>query len=275
MDLGKNQGFGEINSVFGKIKRFWENLPNLIFLGKSSVFLGKSNELEMNAMLKKNFKGRCEKMSISKSKDVCRTYSEIQKKYVELLEKNNDVLEIRCNVLLDGLELGDYTSDFVCVKSGKDLMVRECVSSKHLMKGKFTRSGLKVNKLRYRHDSYTEMYLVGGDVTVAYNPEDVTNVWLIEKNGKYVEFDLIDSRFEGTTLADVQSIQLTSKELVAKENEVNLQAKVDLAQNIEAIIATTHRNAVVDNGLQNIRQTRRHEQQRAHKDLMNGGDYNV
>lgn len=86
---------------------------------------------------------------------------------------------------------------------------------------------------------------------------------------------MIDSRFEGTTLADVQSIQLTSKELVAKENEVNLQAKVDLAQNIEAIIATTHRNAVVDNGLQNIRQTRRHEQQRAHKDLMNGGDYNV
>lgn len=134
MDLGKNQGFGEINSVFGKIKRFWENLPNLIFLGKSSVFLGKSNELEMNEMLKKNFKGRCEKMSISKSKDVCRTYSVIQKKYVELLEKNNDVLEIRCNVLLDGLELGDYTSDFVCVKSDKDLMVRECVSSKHLMK---------------------------------------------------------------------------------------------------------------------------------------------
>lgn len=103
-------------------------------MGKSPVFLGKSNELEMNAMLKKNFKGRCEKMSISKSKDVCRTYSEIQKKYVELLEKNNDVLEIRCNVLLDGLELGDYTSDFVCVKSGKDLMVRECVSNKHLMK---------------------------------------------------------------------------------------------------------------------------------------------
>lgn len=141
--------------------------------------------------------------------------------------------------------------------------------------GKFTRSGLKVNKLRYRHDSYTEMYLVGGSATVAYNPEDVTNVWLIEKNGKYVKFDLIDSRFEGTTLANVQSIQLTSKELVAKENEVNLQAKVDLAQNIEAIIATTHRNVVVDNGLQNIRQTRRHEQQRTHKDLMKAGDYNA
>lgn len=44
------------------------------------------SELEMNAMLKKNFKGRCEKMSISKSKEVCRTYSEIQKKYVELFE---------------------------------------------------------------------------------------------------------------------------------------------------------------------------------------------
>ena len=42
--------------------------------------------------------------------------------------------------------------------------------------GKFTRSGLKVNKLRYHCEGYTERYLSGGDVTVTYNPEDVTSV---------------------------------------------------------------------------------------------------
>ena len=41
---------------------------------------------------------------------------------------------INFNVLLDGLELGAYTSDFVCVKSDGDLLVRECVSRKFLMK---------------------------------------------------------------------------------------------------------------------------------------------
>lgn len=61
--------------------------------------------------------------------------------------------------------------------------------------GRFTRSGLKVNKLRYRHDNYTEKYLSGGEAMVAYNPEDVSYVWLIEENGQYVRFDLIESRF--------------------------------------------------------------------------------
>lgn len=85
-------------------------------------------------MIKKNFKGRCVKQSVSKSKDVCRTYSDIQTRYLDVLQANDDVIEIRCNVILDGLGIGDYTSDFVCVKSGNDLMVRECVNRKHLMK---------------------------------------------------------------------------------------------------------------------------------------------
>ena len=39
---------------------------------------------------------------------------------------------------------------------------------------------------------YTEQYLSGGDVTVAYNPEDVTSVWLLE-DGDYTEFTVIES----------------------------------------------------------------------------------
>lgn len=85
-------------------------------------------------MRKKNFKGRCEKRVLPKCAEVCRTYDTIQYAYADLLQADDGIKEIRCNVLLDGQDLGEYTSDFVCVKSDGDLMVRECVYRKFLMK---------------------------------------------------------------------------------------------------------------------------------------------
>lgn len=84
-------------------------------------------------MRKKNFKGRCEKKKLSKCEGVCRTFDVIQYAYADLLNGSADIKSFRVNVLLDGLE-GDYTSDFVCVKTDNDLMVRECVERKHLTK---------------------------------------------------------------------------------------------------------------------------------------------
>ena len=85
-------------------------------------------------MRKKNFKGRCEKRKIGKCEDVCKTYDAIQYAYADLLQANDEIKEIRCNVLLNGLDIGEYTSDFVCIKTDGDLMVRECVFRKYLMK---------------------------------------------------------------------------------------------------------------------------------------------
>lgn len=85
-------------------------------------------------MRKKGYKGRCQKKIISKCQDVCRTYDAIQTAYADILQNNNNIKEIKCNVLLDGLETGEYTSDFVCIKTDGDLMVRECVFRKFLMK---------------------------------------------------------------------------------------------------------------------------------------------
>ena len=85
-------------------------------------------------MRKKNFKGRCEKRVLGKCAEVCRTYDAIQYAYADLLQASDEIKEIRCNVLLDGLEVGEYTSDFVCTKADGDLMVRECVYRKFLMK---------------------------------------------------------------------------------------------------------------------------------------------
>ncbi len=85
-------------------------------------------------MRKKNFKGRCEKRVIPKCAEVCRTYDAIQYAYADMLQADSSIKEIRCNVPLNGLEVGEYTSDFVCVKSDGDMMVRECVFRKFLMK---------------------------------------------------------------------------------------------------------------------------------------------
>lgn len=82
-------------------------------------------------MRKKNFKGRCEKRTLSKCKEICRTYDSIQFAFADVLQADEDITEIRCNVILDSLE---YTTDFVCVKSDNALMVRECVFKKHLTK---------------------------------------------------------------------------------------------------------------------------------------------
>lgn len=78
---------------------------------------------------------RCEKRSMSKCADgVARTYNVLESKYAETLEQNPDVKEFRCQFLLEGLEMGEYCSDFVATKVDGDLMVRECVFRKHLTK---------------------------------------------------------------------------------------------------------------------------------------------
>lgn len=134
--------------------------------------------------------------------------------------------------------------------------------------GRFGRTGLKVNKLRYHCEGYTEQYLSGGTVTVAYNPEDVTSVWVIE-NGSYVEFMLIESRFKGKDLVEIQELQSDQKAIAKNEMRNNLQAQIDLAQHIEAIAGSvgTHK----DVHMKNIRSTRKREQMKYHKDYMKEG----
>jgi hypothetical protein len=87
-------------------------------------------------MRKKNYKGRCVKKSVEKSNEVCRTYDEIQLAYLDDLQRNQNVKEIRCNVPFDNSELGEYTTDFLCVKTNNDLMVRECIFQKLLARPK-------------------------------------------------------------------------------------------------------------------------------------------
>ena len=50
------------------------------------------------------------------------------------LGKEDSIIEFQCNVMLSGLEAGEYSSDFVCKKQNGDLMVRECVERRFLKK---------------------------------------------------------------------------------------------------------------------------------------------
>ncbi len=131
--------------------------------------------------------------------------------------------------------------------------------------GRFSRSGLKVNKLRYHCEGYTEQYLSGGDVTVAYNPEDVTSVWVL-KDGTYTEFTIIESRFEGKALTAVRELQESQRTIARGAVRDNLQAQIDLAHHIEAIAGSGAGRGDVH--MKNIRNTRRREQSKHHRDYM-------
>jgi len=133
--------------------------------------------------------------------------------------------------------------------------------------GKFSRFGLKVNKMRYHCDGYTEQYLKGGEVTVAFNPEDVTSVWLLE-NGIYTKFTIIESRFEGKDLIAVHELQIAQRSITKGAKQDNLQAQIHLARHIEIIAESISSSA--DVSIKNIRDNRKREQHKRHRNYMEG-----
>ena len=135
--------------------------------------------------------------------------------------------------------------------------------------GKFSRHGLKANKMRYHHPNYTERYLQGGEAVVAYNPEDVSYVWIVE-NGIYTRFDLIESRFRDKQLDEVIDLKKKQNQIVENANKNKIQAEIDLAAHIEVIAQTTSQNDNVN--LKGIRRTRKKEQDKRRIDHLKGGD---
>ena len=82
-------------------------------------------------MRKKNYKGaKVSKRVVAKCEGVCRTYDAIQYAYANLLSETEEVKSFQVNVLLQGLEEGAYTSDFVIAKADGNLMCEQKASYK-------------------------------------------------------------------------------------------------------------------------------------------------
>ena len=136
------------------------------------------------------------------------------------------------------------------------------------VEGRFTRQGLKVNGMRYRHDNYTEKYLTGGTVTVAYNSENTSYVWLLE-NGSYIRFELIESRYRNKNMEEVESIKTGQKTIIKAFTKEQTQAQVDLVNHIEMIAFQTDYKG--QTRIKGIRENRRKEQIKTHKNYVKEG----
>lgn len=120
--------------------------------------------------------------------------------------------------------------------------------------GKFTRKGLQVNRLNYHCIGYTERYLRGDKCVVAYNPKDVSYIWLVE-NGTYIRFELIESIYNNMSIEEVKNLQDKQKELISQELHNNTQARILLATHIQTISNKQSVKADVSS----VRETRRKE----------------
>lgn len=101
--------------------------------------------------------------------------------------------------------------------------------------GTFRRTGLIVNKLRYRALNFTNDYLDGGSETVAYDPTDVTHVYLI-RNGEYHKFDIIDSYFAGKTLKEAGSQQTLERKVIGQYREESIKSEVKMGHDIDTLV---------------------------------------
>ncbi|MGI6005857.1 MAG: Mu transposase C-terminal domain-containing protein [Ruminococcus sp.] len=135
------------------------------------------------------------------------------------------------------------------------------------VQGKFTRQGLKVNGMRYKNGNYMEKYLSGGVVETAYNPDNVSVVWVVD-DGSYIPFDLIESRYKGKTLLEAETLKSGHKAVIKANRSIQEQAKVNLSRDIETICLTAY--ARQEGNIKGIRENRQREQKKVHKDYLGG-----
>lgn len=132
---------------------------------------------------------------------------------------------------------------------------------------KFTRKGLIVFGLRYNSEArnFTEEYLNGGDTIVAYNPESADAVYLL-RDGEFIEFYLIESRFSGKSFEEIKEMQSAQKSIVGEAVHNNLQGRIDLASHVERIVGRKERSEDVN--LKGIRKTKKKAREERHRNFV-------
>lgn len=127
--------------------------------------------------------------------------------------------------------------------------------------GKFTRTGLIVNNVRYKNKNFSEQYLSNKEVSIAYNPDDSGYVWLID-NGEYIKFELIESRFQNKNFKEIEEMKSIKKDIIRSVASEDLQARISLGSYIETIANNSNRS---NSNLQDIGNNKIKEKQKIHK----------
>ena len=115
-------------------------------------------------------------------------------------------------------------------------------------------------------DGGLQAYLKGGSCIAAYNPDDVTSIWLkTETETGYEEFRLIETAYDGKTLEQVNESRKNKMAIVRNEYEEALQAKIRLAAFIETAAEQAAPTGNAD--IKRIRETRQTERRKKHKNI--------
>lgn len=132
---------------------------------------------------------------------------------------------------------------------------------------RFTRQGLIVFGLRYgsKERDFTEEYLTGGDVIIAYNPESAGKVYLIQE-GNFIEFYLIESQFTGKSFEEIKKIQSVQRKIIEDAIPNNLQGRVDLVSHVERIVGEKKKSKDVN--VKRVRETKKRAKEERHKDFI-------
>ena len=121
------------------------------------------------------------------------------------------------------------------------------------LEAKFRRDGLIVNGLRYKNQSFKDEYLTKKKVVVAFDPNNVSKVYVID-NGLFIEFVLIESFFKDKTIEEVKNIKGHKKEIEKGVEDIVISGNIKLQKDIEAIISSV---APVKVSIKNVRRNRR------------------
>lgn len=140
--------------------------------------------------------------------------------------------------------------------------------------GIFRRNGLIVNNTRYKNDTYKEYYLSGKIVNVAYDPNNIDSIWLIE-NGDYVKFNLIELEYSGKTLNEIDELRKKKKQILKAYQESEYQNRINLISEIDNVKNFAKQRNSVPVNTKYIRDTRTLEIKKELSNSTQGDDENV
>ena len=144
-------------------------------------------------------------------------------------------------------------SDDTFIKTNNDIVEKTLLPR---CEAQFKRTGLIVNGIRYKNICCMDRYLDDEKVLVAYNPNDVSKIWLIEK-GNYIEFDLIEKFLRGKTLEEVENIKNEKNKVINDSKIKSVKSKIKIQSVLDEIIGSIDNDVVVDT--KNVRKNRKNE----------------